>query len=894
MQEVQKMKCFSEPELLEIVSRLHEKHGRPVHIADFKEELGIKTKRESVKRSYSETDLVSRILDHLFKKGRIAKSEELARVDNYPVSSYSKNKRKVVTNVRFYAPIKFAGRALSFKIGSKSHKLRFCTKSLPRKGRRVLTKKTIVIRLLERSEKALSSNEIVELLNRYQGLYDISTKRKLYNATSSVHHSVLTPLRKEGLRSQKLGGKYLWFFRDDQLSKFLEDYVKNDVILRTIKDEFRSKSCIPITKLSSVLQLSPNQVAYTFRKFGREIDVRVEVKTDRFEHHVEIEVLGVKGAGLMDWLGFAIPRNDSGYGYETMVINPQSKWKDQMKKEIKKSLSRIHVRTLVGYFYEKLVAKLFNIVCTSSEIQQHMELSRYGIPFIYRKDRVVNVWTTLESGRKIEFDILIDGTFPAFDIMADGKTFLDFKILIESKYSVVTTEHVTYFDEKMRRAFRDRSLIYPIIIGLSWSPDAMVLARRLGIVPLYFSSINRLIRALTGVEYGFRREWERVEDWLNSGKLGLEVLRRQINSLEFRYEFEELLEKRLGKRVTVQNMKSVDRKTSQSITGDEKPEGSFKPMLAYSARGIQEVLRNHPIVSWEYKYDGIRLIVERSKGYVKLFSRNGNELTERHPLIVGALNAIEAKSFILDGELVALDENGAPQPPGGLRKKDPLARYHVFDVIEIDGEELKDRSYEERRRLLEDLIESNDKVSLAERLVSANREEIQLFFEKSLNEGHEGLVAKSLHLPYRSGRDRAWFKLKAEPETLDLVVVGFNWGSGKRADKIGSLLVATREDGKFLSFSRVGTGIGGRSQRALEQKCKSLIVGDKPSNLNSEIEPDLWVRPEVVVEVAHDGVTKSNRYSAGHSLKFPRFVRIREDKGPFDVNSLQSIEEVSQ
>jgi hypothetical protein len=299
-----------------------------------------------------------------------------------------------------------------------------------------------------------------------------------------------------------------------------------------------------------------------------------------------------------------------------------------------------------------MVAKLFGLICTSKELQQDPELSKYMIPFVFRDNNVANVWTTLDTGRRAEFDVLIRGTFRAFDVMAEGKTFLDLVIPIESKYTVITTEHVTHFDEKIRKFFGDNRNIIPIMIGLSWKNEAMTLARRFGFMTLYFSSINKLVAALTGTKYDFHQEWIRVEAKLNSGELSLENLRKQINSLELRYEFEELIEKRLKKklenRIEKQHSKTLDKPRVERVYEEIKDDRVFvEPMLAFAANSIDEILSKQPVMVWEYKLNGIRLLVHGSEAGINLRSRNTKDLTSKLPEVVKAvLESIDTKDFI--------------------------------------------------------------------------------------------------------------------------------------------------------------------------------------------------------------------------------------------------------
>jgi hypothetical protein len=172
------------------------------------------------------------------------------------------------------------------------------------------------------------------------------------------------------------------------------------------------------------------------------------------------------------------------------------------------------------------------------------------IPFVFRSDRVVNVWITLDSGRRAEFDVLLRGTFKVFNIMAKNKEFLDIVIPIESKYGQVLPEHVNTFDDKITQVFGSTAgNVIPIMIGLGWTKEALDLARKLGILTIYFTAIDNLITEIAGKRYRIGSEWEHAKKRINSGELTLEELRSQINKMEYKYLFEKEIENRLGTKI---------------------------------------------------------------------------------------------------------------------------------------------------------------------------------------------------------------------------------------------------------------------------------------------------------------------------------------------------------
>jgi len=173
----------------------------------------------------------------------------------------------------------------------------------------------------------------------------------------------------------------------------------------------------------------------------------------------------------------------------------------------------------MGSFYEKLVARLFEILCTSEELRRNPRLSKFSIPFVFRDERVANVWIVTENGRKLEFDVLIRGTFYPFNVMVDGRSSLDIVMPVECKYRMIRPEDVVNFDDRVKAAFGNARNVLPLMIGLGCNSEALHMAKRLGIMTLYFSAIDRLISEMTGRKYRHEQEWKKVEDMLNKEKL---------------------------------------------------------------------------------------------------------------------------------------------------------------------------------------------------------------------------------------------------------------------------------------------------------------------------------------------------------------------------------------
>lgn len=539
--------AVTKDKVLNNVLKLTKKEGRPVHLADLRKSLTIYERRDPVKRRGKDGKArrITKALYMLFNEGRISRSESLARVEHYPASPYA-GVDTVTTNVYFYGPVEYAGKYARFKLNGSELTLRFVTCDMA-KPNGDKTKKEMVLEVLNASDRALTVNEILERINEKYDAYDVSDKKKFYNATTSLTKAVLKPLRKEGLQGEQLNRRWIWYFTEEQLAAFKDYYVKNDTVLNFVEGVVKRRGCIPLSRVISDLQVSPDEAKWKIKGVAKFIGVKIHTKTVKKKTRVDwLELMESRRESFIGWLGYVVPKSkDDEMGYETMLVYLDSDWQEELTRQIDKSLSRISQNTTMGIFYEKLVARLFDIICTSEELH-NSELSRYMIPFVFRDERVTNVWITMESGRKGEFDVLIRGTFTAFNVMARDRPFLDIIIPIESKYRKVKAEHVISFDDKIRSIFRGRRNIIPIMVGLAWTKEALALTRRFGVLTIYFSDINRLVREMTGTKYRFEHEWDRVEESMEEGELSIEVLRRRLKKNEFRFIFEEYIEKKIS------------------------------------------------------------------------------------------------------------------------------------------------------------------------------------------------------------------------------------------------------------------------------------------------------------------------------------------------------------
>lgn len=331
------------------------------------------------------------------------------------------------------------------------------------------------------------------------------------------------------------------------------------------------------------------------------------------------------------------------------------------------------------------------------------------------------------------------------------------------------------------------------------------------------------------------------------------------------------------------------------------PGRPLRPMLAASATTVadamQAVTAEGEAVGVECKLDGIRIQAHKLGDEVRLFTRSLEEVTDRLPEIVEAVLALPGERLVLDGEVIALREDGVPQPfqvtgartasrkdPAQLRVETPVTPW-FFDVLHIDGDDLIDVPASERWARLTALV---PQAYLIPRVETADPEEAQRFFQEKVTAGHEGVVVKSLDAPYAAGRRGAgWVKVKPR-HTLDLVVLAVERGSGRRTGLLSNIHLGARDPatGEFVMLGKTFKGMTDEMLAWQTQRFTELATSD-----------DGWtvtVRPEQVVEIAFDGVQRSTRYPGGMALRFARVLRYRDDKRAEEADTVDLVREVAQ
>ncbi len=315
-----------------------------------------------------------------------------------------------------------------------------------------------------------------------------------------------------------------------------------------------------------------------------------------------------------------------------------------------------------------------------------------------------------------------------------------------------------------------------------------------------------------------------------------------------------------------------------------------RPMLAASAPTIDEALaKAGEPAAVEWKLDGIRIQAHLSGGTVRLFTRTLDDITARLPEVVAGLERLPVSAAVFDGELIALRGDGRPLPfqdtasrtatTGAGGPVIPLSVF-LFDVLHLDGADLIDAEDQQRHAALARAVPSG---LLMPRLVTSSADEATAFFSGAIAHGHEGVVVKSLQAPYAAGRRGAgWIKVKPR-HTLDLVVLAVEWGHGRRRGWLSNLHLGAR-DPATGGFVMLGKTFKGLTDELLAWQTERLLTLEERRDWNT-----VYVRPELVVEIAFDGVQRSPRYPGGLALRFARVLRYREDKTAAEADTIETI-----
>ena len=304
----------------------------------------------------------------------------------------------------------------------------------------------------------------------------------------------------------------------------------------------------------------------------------------------------------------------------------------------------------------------------------------------------------------------------------------------------------------------------------------------------------------------------------------------------------------------------------------------------------------------EPKIDGFRMQIHRKKDEIKLFTRRLEDVTKQFPDVVKVVGSnVRSKDFILDAEILGIDKKTKRAIPfqnisQRIKRKYDIEKMakilpvviNIFDIIELNGENLLNLEFENRRKKLKAIIkEDKFKIELIEQLITSDIKKAEKYYKDCLAKGHEGVMVKNKKGVYKPG-SRVGYGMKIKPvmESLDLVITKAEWGEGKRVKWLSSFTLACRDRDKLLEIGKVGTGIKEKSEEGvsfeeLTEELKPLVLEEKGKTVT--------VKPKIIVEVNYEEIQKSTNYNSGYALRFPRVIRLRLDKGIRDISTLNEV-----
>jgi len=344
----------------------------------------------------------------------------------------------------------------------------------------------------------------------------------------------------------------------------------------------------------------------------------------------------------------------------------------------------------------------------------------------------------------------------------------------------------------------------------------------------------------------------------------------------------------------------------KGIEGLKKPRLHIgKPiqvMLAEKAENMEEVFKEFGELIVETKYDGMRAQIHKKGNEFWVYTRRLEDVTKQFPdLIELCKKGLKARECIVEGEVLGISSKTKLPLPFQVLSQRIHRKYEIkqmvkeipiqinfFDILYADGKIFVDRPLTERRKVLEKIIMPiPGKFKLAEQLLTDDIKKAEKFYKAALDAKQEGVMLKVPNSQYIFGRHvGGWYKIKPLMETLDLVIVGATWGEGKRSKWLSSFVLACRhpETGKFLECGMMSTGLTDAEFENMTKILKPLIISEKGK--------DVVIRPKVVVEAGYQEIQKSPTYSSGFALRFPRLVRIRQDRSADDADTIDRVSEL--
>jgi len=333
----------------------------------------------------------------------------------------------------------------------------------------------------------------------------------------------------------------------------------------------------------------------------------------------------------------------------------------------------------------------------------------------------------------------------------------------------------------------------------------------------------------------------------------------------------------------------------------------INPMLPIAIPTIHDAFKDlGKEIQVEQKLDGLRVQIHKDKNKIILYSRRLDDITKQFQELLSVLQKnTKAKSFIIDTEVIGYNPKTGRYVPfqnisQRIKRKYDIEKVakeipveiNVFDILYYNGKNLINKPLKERRKILEKIIkQKSKKIVLTKKLVTDNEDKAEKFYKDSLSKGFEGVVIKNIEAPYKPGRYVGYMcKLKSILEPLDLVIIGADYGTGKRAGFLSSFVVACKHDDKLLECGMVSTGLKekegeGVTMQQISRLLKPLIIGHKGRRVK--------IKPKIVIEVGYEEIQKSPTYSSGYALRFPRILRLRVDeKTVKDINTIEDIKKI--
>jgi DNA ligase-1 len=345
----------------------------------------------------------------------------------------------------------------------------------------------------------------------------------------------------------------------------------------------------------------------------------------------------------------------------------------------------------------------------------------------------------------------------------------------------------------------------------------------------------------------------------------------------------------------------------------------FKPLMPALAERLstpKDIIEKLGKCGIEFKYDGFRLQCHKKGDEIRIYSRKLEDMTRMFPDVIEAVRKLKADEVIFEGEALAFNAKKKRffsfQQTMHRRRKHGIAEaskefplnVFVFDILFLDGKDLTNEPYKERRDIIKRMFKGKKILKPSKSVLVARPARLEKLFMQALSEGLEGIMAKDLKAPYTAGKRKfAWIKLKKSygkaVDTIDGVIVGYYLGHGARAQfEFGGLLMAvyTPDRGRLETVAKIGSGFTEEEMVQLKEMLEEIQTEGPPSSLDYKVEPEFWVEPKYVIEVAFDDITVSSMHTCGkkdekgYALRFPRMAKMRDDKTAKEITTTGEVE----